>query len=81
MKTMVRGHDVLPLNSAARNFEHLLYSREHHQDSMFEKLTKAEVMVPLVIVLLTILAIAVQYYLLTAGSTINLPTFVDLPFA
>lgn len=81
MKTLERGHDVLPENSAARNLEHLLYSKEHEQANKLEKLTRSEVMVPLIIVLLTILAIALQYFLLTSGSHINLPTFVDLPFA
>ncbi len=81
MKTMVRGHDVLPLNSAARNFEHLLNSKEHQHQHMVENLTRAEVMVPLAIVLLTILVIAVQYYMLSTGTHINLPTFVDVPLA
>ena len=43
--------------------------------------TTAEVLVPLAIVLLTVVTVAVQYYLAAVHGHLIMPTFVDIPLA
>jgi hypothetical protein len=82
MKTMERGHDVLHLNSAARNFVHTLHDKEDLETNhKFERITSSVVMIPLLIVLLTLLTLTLQYYFATAHGQISLPTFQDIPLA
>ncbi len=80
MKTIERGHPVLQLNSAGRNLAHLLNQSEDHA---VENFTKMAVVVPLLIVLLTVITLALQYYILLGHAHLpgNFPTFVDIPFA
>ena len=81
MKTMERGHEVLPLNSAGRNLAHCLDGNQDRHNHWLERMTTAEVLVPLAIVLLTVVTVAVQYYLAAVHGHLIMPTFVDIPLA
>ncbi|MBS1994217.1 MAG: hypothetical protein JSS86_26095 [Cyanobacteria bacterium SZAS LIN-2] len=61
-----------------------LHAHGHAIDNGAERSTLATVIVPLLIVLLTVATIALEYFLMANAQghwPMNLPTFVDIPFA
>jgi len=81
MKTLEKGHIVHAHDPL--HFLHL-HSHGHAIDNNMEKFAASAVMVPLLIVLLTVMTMALQYYLMINSHghwPNNMPTFVDVPFA